>query len=75
MEENESPEDFLVSPMSKTGTIRITSDEVLAMFQRAKARQQRLEEEGRRMFEEEQRIKTKGEDNLPPKDRCPNPPT
>lgn len=52
MEENESPE-------------RMTSDEVLAMFQRAKARQQRLEKEGRRMFEKEQRMKTKGEDNIP----------
>ena len=36
---------------------RPTHEEVRKMFYRAKARQQQLEEEGRRMWEEEQRIK------------------
>jgi len=34
-----------------------TPEEIRAWFNRAKARQQQLEEEGRRMWEEEQRIK------------------
>ena len=34
-----------------------TPEEIKAWFNRAKARQQQLEEEGRRMWEEEQRIK------------------
>lgn len=36
---------------------RPSHDEVRQMFLRAKARQQQLEEEGKRMWEEEQRIK------------------
>ncbi len=36
-----------------------TPEEIKAWFNRAKARQQQLEEEGRRMWEEEQRIKSK----------------
>ena len=34
-----------------------THEKVREMFRRAKARQQQLEEEGRRMWEEEQKIK------------------
>ena len=36
---------------------RPTHEEFREMFYRAKARQQQLEEEGRRMWKEEQRIK------------------
>ena len=42
---------------SKSTFIPPTHEEVRAMFRRAKARQQQLEAEGRRMWEEEQRIK------------------
>ena len=38
-----------------------TPEEIRAWFNRAKARQQQLEEEGRRMWEEEQRIKAEAE--------------
>ena len=38
-----------------------THEEIRAWLNRAKARQQQLEEEGRRMWEEEQRIKTEAE--------------
>ena len=37
--------------------VRPTHEEVKAMFNRAKVRQQQLEEEGRRMWEIEQQIK------------------
>ncbi len=37
-------------------------EDVRQMFLRAKARQQRLEEEGRKMWEEEQRIKTQAKE-------------
>ena len=47
---------------AKTTTFeRPTHEEVREMFRRAKARQQQLEEEGRRMWEEEQRIKAKAQ--------------
>ena len=39
-----------------------THDEVRQMFHRAKALQQLLEEEGRRMWEEEQRIKAEAKE-------------
>ena len=42
---------------NKTTFDRPSHEEVRKMFLRAKARQQQLEEEGRRMWEEEQRIK------------------
>jgi hypothetical protein len=38
-----------------------TPEEIRAWFNRAKARQQQLEEEGRRMWEEEQRIKAEAQ--------------
>ena len=41
---------------------RPTHEEVREMFRRAKARQQQLEEEGRRMWEEEQRIKAEAKE-------------
>jgi len=41
----------------KTTFTHRTPEEIRAWFNRAKARQQQLEEEGRRMWEEEQRIK------------------
>ena len=48
---------------SKTITFnRPTHEEVREMFSRAKARQQQLEEEGRRMWEEEQRIKAEAKE-------------
>ena len=40
---------------------RPTHEEVREMLRRAKARQQQLEEEGRRMWEEEQRIKAENQ--------------
>jgi hypothetical protein len=40
---------------------RPTHEEVREMFRRAKARQQQLQEEGRKMWEEEQRIKAKAQ--------------
>ena len=39
-----------------------THEEVREMFRRAKARQHQLEEEGRRMWEEEQRIKAEAKE-------------
>ena len=39
-----------------------TPEEIRAWFNRAKARQQQLEEEGRRMWEEEQRIKAEAKE-------------
>ena len=39
-----------------------TPEEVRAWFNRAKAHQQQLEEEGRRMWEEEQRIKAEAKE-------------
>ena len=61
---------FLIIPFiikvimeSKTTTyVRPTHEEVKEMFYRAKARQQQLEEEGRRMWEEEQRIKAEAKE-------------
>lgn len=41
---------------------RPTHEEVREMFFRAKVRQQQLEEEGRRMWEEEQRIKAEAKE-------------
>ena len=41
----------------KTTFNRPSHEEVREMFRRAKARQQELEEKGRRMWEEEQKIK------------------
>ena len=41
---------------------RPTPEEVRQMFRRAKAHQQQLEEEGRRMWEEEQRIKAEAKE-------------
>ncbi len=40
---------------------RPTHEEVREMFRRAKARQQQLEEEGKKMWEEEQRIKAEAQ--------------
>lgn len=40
---------------------RPTHEEVREMFRRAKARQQQLQEEGRKMWEEEQRIKAEAQ--------------
>jgi len=42
---------------NKTTFNRPSHDEVRQMFLRAKARQKQLEEEGRRMWEEEQKMK------------------
>ena len=39
-----------------------TPEEIRDWFNRAKARQQQLEEEGRRMWEEEQRIKAEAKE-------------
>lgn len=48
---------------TKTTTFkRPTHEEVKGMFLRARARQQELEEEGRRMWEEEQRIKAEAKE-------------
>lgn len=48
---------------TKTTTIKHpTHEEVREMFYRARARQQELEEEGRRMWEEEQRIKAEAKE-------------
>lgn len=41
---------------------RPTHEEVLDMFLRAKARQQQLQEEGRRMWENEQKIKAEAKE-------------
>jgi len=41
---------------------RPTHEEVLDMFRRAKARQQQLQEEGRRMWENEQKIKSEAKE-------------
>ena len=47
---------------TKTTTFdRLTHEEVREMFRRAKARQHQLEEEARRMWEEEQRIKAENQ--------------
>lgn len=42
---------------NKSTRTRRTPEEIKAWFHRAKAHQHQLEEEGRRMWEEEQRIK------------------
>lgn len=42
---------------NKTTFDRPTHEEVREIFRRAKARQQQLDEEARRMWEEDQRIK------------------
>ena len=41
---------------------RRTPEEIRRWFNRAKARQQQLEEEGRRMWEKEQRIKSEAKE-------------
>lgn len=46
---------------NKTTLNRPSHEEVVEMFRRAKARQLQLEEQGRRMWEEEQRIKAEAE--------------
>ena len=43
---------------NKTTFPKRTPEEIRAWFRRAKARQQQLEEEGRKMYEEENRLKT-----------------
>lgn len=43
---------------NKTTFPKRTPEEIRAWFHRAKARQQQLEEEGRKMYEEENRLKT-----------------
>ena len=43
--------------VNKSTFTRPSHDEIREMFRRAKARQQQLEEKGRKMWEEEQRIK------------------
>lgn len=47
----------IIMEAKETTFNRPSHEEVKKMFLRAKARQQQLEEEGRRMWEEEQRIK------------------
>jgi hypothetical protein len=47
----------LIMEANKTTFNRPSHDEVRQMFLRAKARQKQLEEEGRRMWEEEQKMK------------------
>ncbi len=47
---------------NKSNFERPTHEEVLDMFRRAKARQQKLQEEGRRMWENEQKIKAEAKE-------------
>ena len=53
---------YLIMESNKSTFERPTHEEVRKMFRRAKARQQQLEEEGRRMWEEEQRIKAEAKE-------------
>ena len=53
---------YLIMEANKSTFERPTHEEVRKMFRRAKARQQQLEEEGRRMWEEEQRIKAEAKE-------------
>ena len=48
---------FKIMEAKKSTFTHRTPEEIRAWFNRAKTRQQQLEEEGRRMWEEEQRIK------------------